>query len=118
MYKVKLFALAFCMTVCSVDALGCHYSISSNLAQCRNSVDEILKNTSTECCPSLKDLLNTIGTCLTETPHLSRAASIIDYCGIGGCVYLAGRCLLKDKCEALRKNYQLQSLWQKALSSD
>jgi hypothetical protein len=115
--KLLVFIFAFCMSVCSVDALKCDYSVPSDLTLCNSSIAEVFANVSTECCPRMKELVNVVGVCLAET-GLSRAASIIDYCGIGGWLYLAARSLLKAKCSYLQRDYVLQSPWQKVLSSE
>ncbi|MBR1734949.1 MAG: hypothetical protein IJ730_05835 [Alphaproteobacteria bacterium] len=56
--------------------------------------------------------------CTCPQSGLSTAASVIDYVGIGGWLYLSGRSFLKAKVSALEREYVLMSPFQKFLSSE
>lgn len=56
--------------------------------------------------------------CVCPQSGLSTAATVIDYVGVGGWLYLAGRSFLKAKVPALEREYVLMSPFQKLLSSE
>ncbi|MDR2437052.1 MAG: hypothetical protein LBD17_03165 [Endomicrobium sp.] len=62
-------------------------------------------------------VLNSVSSSVVQT-GLSKTATILDYCGIGGWTWLAGRALLKAKCPRIQKADVLQSCLQKFLSNE